>query len=290
MNRKLPIFAVLLTPAVFLFGDTPPLLCGATTGEGTIICCNQHVKVRGNWLGGDRKANCEEWARTNARARAELCKVQCLAKDVKERYCVKEDCKDNPKVPGSIYAGVPFARTRAQPSETSEVVGSPLYGRRLNYREVKTIDGTTWYNVVFPLHNAGWISEDEVFCELPPPPPPAPPAPPDHNCKKNPKVPGAMFSMNTQTGLGKVHSEPTADSQVISTEVNGMRMVYREVRENKEGKWFYVTRPARPPGWMKESDLVCNRPGESVPPRIVIPPQDFDLYQGTPAISSAGRG
>jgi hypothetical protein len=210
--------------------------------------------------------------------------VQCLSKDVKERYCVKEDCKDNPKVPGSIYTGVPFASTRAQPSETSEVVGSPFYGLRLSYREVKTIDGTTWYNVHSPRHYAGWISEDEVFCELPPPPPPPPP---DHSCKKNPKVPGAMFAMNTKSAAGKVYAEPTMDSKVISSPPNGTRMVYREVRENKEGKWFYTASPGRPPGWMKESDLVCNRPGEPVPPRITIPLKDGEILRSTPSYGGA---
>jgi hypothetical protein len=288
MNRNLTIAAVLLSPLCLLADSRQPA-CGQASGTGTIICCNQHVEVRGNWIGGDRKANCEEWARKNARARRELCVVECLSKDVKERYCMKEDCKENPKPPGSVYVGiVPAISIHAQPSETSEAVSSPFYGARLRYREVRKVDGRTWYRIEGPPYKSGWVSEEEVFCELPPQPPPPPP---DYSCKKNPKGQGAMFAMSTKSGAAQVYSEPTGDSKVIASPANGTRMVYREVRQVNDETWFYVAPPGRSPGWMNGIDLVCSRPGDPIPPKI-NKPLDPGLANERPtaAISSAGRG
>lgn len=288
MLRRFLMIPFLATIMLGFLADAPDPVCGQASNEGTIICCNQHVKVRGNWVGALHSASCEDYARNNATARAQLCKMKCLSKEAKERYCGKENCKENPKPPGSVYAGVPGARTRVQPGETAEAVGSTVHGQRLVYREVKKVNETVWFKIAMPPHLAGWISENEVFCELPPPPPPPPP---DHSCKKDLKVPGALFVGSPKHVVGNAYSDPTGDSKVIATSPNGTRMVYREVRESKGETWFYVVPPGRPPGWMRGSDLVCNRPGEPVPGRKI---KELDsglaTERPTAAIASAGRG
>jgi hypothetical protein len=283
--------AALGVGTILPFADMPRPVCGQdsppASREGAIICCNQIIGVRGNWFGALHNANCEEYARTNAEVRRSLCAMQCLSKEAKKKYCGKEDCKENPTPPGSVYAGVPGARTRSAPDKTSQAIGSPVWGGRLVYQEVKKVNGNVWYKVARPSHLAGWISEEEVFCELPPPPPPRPP---DHSCKKNPKVPGALFAGSSTTVVGVVYSDATGDSQVIGTQPNGTRVVYKEVRENKGETWFHVFPPGRPSGWMRGSDLVCSRPGDPAPGMTKPLDSSLATERPTAAIASAGRG
>ena len=205
---------VLVTALWLFLADAPRPACGQASGDGTIVCCNQHVEVRGNWVGGDHKANCEDYARRNALARRQLCAMQCLKKQAKEQYCGKDKCKDNPASSGLIYTGVPDAKTHDQPSEDSKVVGSPFYAERLRYAAVKKVDGTSWYYVDRPPSRAGWISEDDVFCQEPPPPPPIPL---DYSCKKDLKGSGkrygGLFAQSPKGVSTRIYSEPTTDSK-----------------------------------------------------------------------------
>jgi len=100
-------------------------------------------------------------------------------------------------------------------------------------------------------------------------PPPAPPGADD--CKKNPTVPGFVYSVaqlpaggdpNIRGGNVRVRVEPRRDSNDIGTVPNGGRLLYREVRKVNGKTWYYVQVPGSRSamGWVDQKETTCIRP------------------------------
>jgi hypothetical protein len=63
----------------------------------------------------------------------------------------------------------------ADPSEQSQVIGTPPNGSRLMYDRVSEVGGRRWFHVSPPGGRSGWLPRSDVSCERPTSPPPAKP-------------------------------------------------------------------------------------------------------------------
>jgi len=174
------IVALLAASFVFTTGPSLPLRAQSSLGEGRLVCCNIPVPA-GNWVGTDHYTSCDEYMRENGRVRESMCAVlkntflpsSCALID---RYCAEDSCKKFPAVGAPIFALSPTAgvvRLRVEP-RSSAPGATAANGTKLMPREIRQIDGKTWYYVTPAGLPAGWIEASDVVCSRPrttPPPP-----------------------------------------------------------------------------------------------------------------------
>ena len=89
---------------------------------------------------------------------------------------------------------------------------------------------------------------------------------------------------------GRIHSEPSSNSSVIGSPPSGTRMRYTSIRQVDGQSWYYVRPAGRPEGWFSGNQVSCG-PLQPTPPTLrVLPIEEMEKYEGTPGLSSAGRG
>jgi hypothetical protein len=84
-------------------------------------------------------------------------------------------------------------------------------------------------------------------------------------CGPNP--PDRGFVYKNQRGDGTVHADPSAGSEVVGTPPNGSRLMYDRVSESGGRRWYHVNPPGGRSGWLPASDVSCERPTNSPPPK-----------------------
>jgi hypothetical protein len=76
---------------------------------------------------------------------------------------------------------------------------------------------------------------------------------------------GPLFASGRTSPAAKYYSDASTGSAVIGNFPNGTRLHYNETRVIDGQRWYHITPPGRPAGWMPGSDVSCTRPGEPNP-------------------------
>jgi hypothetical protein len=108
-----------------------------------------------------------------------------------------------------------------------------------------------------------------------------------YGCGENMPERGIIYA---RTLDGRIHSEPSSNASVIGSPPSGTRMRYTSTRQVDGQSWYYVRPAGRPEGWFSGNQVSCG-PLQPTPPTLrVLPIEEMEKYEGTPGLSSAGRG
>lgn len=88
-----------------------------------------------------------------------------------------------------------------------------------------------------------------------------------------------------------IRKEPEAGSDKIGAALPGYRVRYKKKKmQDGAATWFQLGSPGIPMGWIEAGSLVETLPVRPPAKPLPIDPRDIGIFQGTAALTSAGRG
>lgn len=88
-----------------------------------------------------------------------------------------------------------------------------------------------------------------------------------------------------------VRKEPDASADSLGSALPGYRVRYKKKKvEDGAATWFQLSTPGIPLGWIEAASLLESLPNRPPPKSLPVDPRDIGIFQGTAALTSAGRG